>query len=337
MLLSIVIPCFNSEKTIKRTIESLNLKNLDRKILSQIEIILINDGSQDRTENIIKELILVYNNISISYYKHMNRGVSYSRNKGIMYSTGKFVLFLDSDDKVSPEYLTNVLNNIKNERYFYYTPCLKKSTSNTINVDKYAQNNYLDIENHVYGKFFNRNILLANNLFFPENIKIGEDLYFLFKYMMINNFILKKIDNAYYLYLADNMNSVMNTTNLDTMTNNTFMAIQLLKNDLSSSYQEVEYLAIKNILFRTIPKIVNSYKINFFKVRREMKLVLAIINENFPNWDDNHLFHNSDFLYFESKVGSLGKKILVSLKNNKLILIKIYFICILATIRGGKS
>lgn len=90
--LSVIIPVYNGEKTLKRCIESV-LKQKDE----DIEIVLINDGSTDMSDKIIQEY-KGKNPKIISYYKKKNTGVADTRNYGIQKAKGKYILFLDVDD-----------------------------------------------------------------------------------------------------------------------------------------------------------------------------------------------------------------------------------------------
>ena len=89
--ISIIVPIFNAEKYINKCIDS--LLNQTKK---ELEIILVNDGSTDNTENIIKN----YKDKRIKYYKNKNQGIGKSRNFGITKATGKYIMFIDSDDYI---------------------------------------------------------------------------------------------------------------------------------------------------------------------------------------------------------------------------------------------
>ncbi|WP_305832164.1 glycosyltransferase family 2 protein [Photobacterium leiognathi] len=89
---SVIIPCYNSSKTIKRAIDSALLQSH-----SIGEVICIDDCSTDSTVDIIYENYS--NNIKVKVIKNpKNRGVSYSRNQGVRHSSGDIIAFLDSDD-----------------------------------------------------------------------------------------------------------------------------------------------------------------------------------------------------------------------------------------------
>lgn len=95
-LVSIIIPCYNAEKFLYKTIQSVVSQNY-----SNLEILCINDGSTDSTEQIING----FGDERINYLYKENSGVSDTRNKGIEIATGKYVVFLDSDDIFSPEFI----------------------------------------------------------------------------------------------------------------------------------------------------------------------------------------------------------------------------------------
>ena len=97
MTYSVIIPIYNAEKTLSRCIDS--LVRQDRK---DVELILINDGSTDRSGEICKEYQQKCGNIR--YFVQENRGVSAARNVGLAEAQGEYVLFVDSDDYVSQTY-----------------------------------------------------------------------------------------------------------------------------------------------------------------------------------------------------------------------------------------
>ncbi len=108
-LISIVTPVFNAEKTLSKTIDS---------VLNQTyrnwELILINDGSTDHSDDIIREYAGKYENIkSIS---NENSGPGQARNAGIKSAEGKFLLFLDADDMLTENALEHLLGNLQKFR-----------------------------------------------------------------------------------------------------------------------------------------------------------------------------------------------------------------------------
>lgn len=95
MLISVVIPCYNSAKVLSTAIESVFSQTVD-----SWEIIVVNDGSTDTTEEIVKAYIS--QDTRIRYYSQTNSGVSKARNRGVDMARGKYILFLDADDYITP-------------------------------------------------------------------------------------------------------------------------------------------------------------------------------------------------------------------------------------------
>jgi len=101
MLFSIVIPVFNGEKTIRKALYSVsNQKNTD------FEIIIIDDGSIDNTKTEVEYFIQEYPNIDIKLISNSNHGRSVSRNIGIISAQGQYICFLDADDELKDNHLT---------------------------------------------------------------------------------------------------------------------------------------------------------------------------------------------------------------------------------------
>ena len=95
-LVSVIIPVYNSEKYVEKAICS-----VIRQAYGNIEIIVIDDGSTDRSSEIIKKLIS--QNSFIRYYQmEKNSGVAIARNTGIALAKGRYIAFLDSDDMWVP-------------------------------------------------------------------------------------------------------------------------------------------------------------------------------------------------------------------------------------------
>ena len=98
MTLSVIVPVYNGEKTIKRCLLSLVSQDY-----SDMEILIINDGSEDNTLDIINEIIKEYPQKVIRVINKKNQGLPQARKTGVMFSRGDFIGFVDSDDWVEPE------------------------------------------------------------------------------------------------------------------------------------------------------------------------------------------------------------------------------------------
>lgn len=107
MKITFIIPAYNAEKTIGRTLDSIIHQTDNR-----YEIIIINDGSTDRTDLVCKKY-LKENADKIKYIFQNNRGLGGARNRGMELVATEYVSFIDSDDWLVPEYVENVLKQLE--------------------------------------------------------------------------------------------------------------------------------------------------------------------------------------------------------------------------------
>lgn len=103
--ISVIVPVYNTEKYIKKCLDS-----IINQTYSNIEIIIINDGSTDNSELIINEYLKEYPD-KIKYYKKENGGLSDARNYGVTKATGDYICFVDSDDYID----INLFESLKME------------------------------------------------------------------------------------------------------------------------------------------------------------------------------------------------------------------------------
>lgn len=112
-LLSIILPVYNVTPYLKRCLDSLVRIPLER---SEYEIIAINDGSTDDSEEILKAYAQSHPEVEIRLYSHSNRGLGPTRNRGIDLAKGEYVWFVDSDDWIDPEVVPGLIKQIEEEQ-----------------------------------------------------------------------------------------------------------------------------------------------------------------------------------------------------------------------------
>ncbi|MDR1558141.1 MAG: glycosyltransferase family 2 protein, partial [Clostridiales bacterium] len=99
---SVIIPIYNGSDFLKEAIDSLKAQTLD--FFVNIQIILVNDGSDDSTLEICREYVKKYP-YNVCYIEQDRQGVSAARNSGLRLAMGKYTAFLDADDKLPPQFL----------------------------------------------------------------------------------------------------------------------------------------------------------------------------------------------------------------------------------------
>lgn len=204
--ISIIIPFFNAEMYISKTIQCLIQQTLD-----EIEIIMVDDGSTDQSLEICQKLTKNYSHFKIITQK--NKGVSAARNMGVKYSTGEYYLFLDADDEFDSDMCekmydvakTNqadlVIFGIKVKEFDGSIHYINNTGIQEIWNKHDALSEILDrkrLNSGVHTKLISKSIV--KKISFEDGRKINEDKYFLFQSILL----AKKIvycDHCKYLYI----------------------------------------------------------------------------------------------------------------------------------------
>lgn len=192
MFLSFVVPVYNTEKYIAECLDSLLNQNISK---DDYEIICVNDGSTDRSNQILEEYSDKYSNIKVIGIQ--NSGVSAARNIGIEAALGDYIWMVDSDDFIA----RNILAELQNEActnnsdiidFGAYTFNEKLSKVETI---KYLNNELQpnSFANHVYitRGLLKREFLHQNRIKFDENIAYSEDSLFKCECLLLSPTVLR--------------------------------------------------------------------------------------------------------------------------------------------------
>jgi glycosyltransferase involved in cell wall biosynthesis len=111
-LVSICIPCYNAEKYIQSTIES-----IAQQTYTNIEIIIVDDGSIDNSVNTILKIKRKYYGTKISLYQQKNKGQCHAANTAFKNSNGKYIKFIDADDLINPSHIETQVFAIENNNH----------------------------------------------------------------------------------------------------------------------------------------------------------------------------------------------------------------------------
>lgn len=221
-LVSVIIPVYNVEKYLSRCI-----KSVINQTYKNIEIILVNDGSQDKSGDICDKYAKKDNRIKVIHQD--NKGVAITRNTAIQNANGDFILQVDSDDFIEIDLIEKAINKLfhTNSDIVFFCPLLIDENQNKIK-NKYIDFNFLDLENKVInGKtalklLFNHKVYSYNwtilakknlykNIFYPKD-RIYEDTATLYKIYANAKKCCFINENLYY-YLQRN-NSLTNNISL---------------------------------------------------------------------------------------------------------------------------
>lgn len=258
-LISVIIPAYNSESTLDICLDSVL-----RQTYKDFEIIVVDDGSSDATLRIAKSYADKHSNIKV-LHQH-NSGPSSARNLGMASAKGRFITFIDSDDEIDYSYLSTLLNIINDSdsdisavSYQMIPRGAKPSACSSDNHIKHYDS-YNAIKNLLYQKeldssqcckLFKKEVL--SGLFFPEQISVYEDLFFVFNAYRRSNNIAFSNKKLYYYHKQ----SSGQMDRISPVTADAFDVMDGIRKEISNSGLQLES-AIDN---RTISVAFNIMKL----------------------------------------------------------------------------
>lgn len=185
MMFSILIPAYNANRYIKRCLDSVISQNF-----VDYEVIIVNDGSQDNTLDICREYEKKYAKITV--FDQSNHGIAYTRNVLLDKAQGDWIVFIDADDFITPDYLEEFNTQIKNDIKTDVIICNYSTSKNGLLIrnhnyctdpQKYYHylltKNYHKVTTTLWAKTFRRALIERYHLRFSNKFNMGEDLYFL--------------------------------------------------------------------------------------------------------------------------------------------------------------
>ena len=205
-LVSVIMPTYNSGLTIEDSIKSVlnqSYKNL--------ELLIIDDGSKDNTKELVKNI----KDNRIKYFYKDNSGVSDTRNYGIQKASGKYLFFIDSDDKMDLELISSCMEHIElsDQVIFGFNQIYSDRIVNCHIDDKlinlsnekekydFLINNFFEYYSawNVWNRCFKKEILDEYNILFDRSYSFAEDQVFCLEYLMHAKSI-RLIDKCLYNY-----------------------------------------------------------------------------------------------------------------------------------------
>ena len=285
MKVSIIVPVYNVEEYLDKCLNS-----LVNQTLKDIEIIVVNDGTKDNSQDIIDRYVSKYPKLVKSYIKE-NGGLSSARNYGLKFASGEYIAFVDSDGYVELDMYEKMYNKAKKENLDivvcdtinFYDDRMVYLKSN-LNYSNDVIKNYIISPPMAPIRLYKRNIF--NNQEFEEGIYY-EDLNFTPSLVNITKNI-GFIDNTYYYYRQRN-DSIMHQTKFNSKLLDVF---KVLDNNYKKLYKEypveVEYLYITHLL-----RTASLRFLDYDKSRENLLKINSTMKEKFPNWRKNIYYKKS--------------------------------------------
>ena len=320
---SVIIPVYNVEKYITKCLDS-----LVNQTLSDIEIIVVNDGTPDNSQIIIDEYVKNYPDKVISIVKE-NGGQGSARNIGLEKATGEYIGYVDSDDYVELNMYEELYDKAK-ENDSDIVICGNNIVYEN-NYNKIAEinydNKYNDFENAFFGKMavwnklYKKKMLINNNIKFKEKVWY-EDFAFTLK-TLVNAKNIDFLDKTLYNYLwreGSTMNNNNVKRNLEILDAFDDIRNYLISNDLLNKYYSyLEFNAINHIYISTVVRVINADVSKDLK-KEVIDKLLEYMNSNFKDFKNNKyiktLSRNRKIIYYLIKL-RLYKLVNIIFKTKK--------------------
>lgn len=282
-LVSVIIPIYNGSKYIDRAIDSLLSQTYQN-----LEVILINDGSKDNSENIILRKIEKNSvpHIVFRYFYQENRGISSARNKGLEEATGKFIAFLDQDDWIDDDYIEVLERAIEDFDSDLVIGGFKLLDAQR-KLDEWILNPKYEWSKlritAPWGRIYRKDIIDKYQLRFMET-KISEDLYFNLLFLSYSSRVNVISYCGYNWYKNDKSESRTNWNTLSEGRDPIEMLDELHKqmkvpNSLNNDL--LTFFFAKYILWYLLYVVTNSTNEMFLE---QYKRCIAWLNTNYPRW-----------------------------------------------------
>lgn len=278
ILFSIVIPSFNRSKVLPKALDCIFAQQFPN-----YEIIIVDDGSTDNTE----QLIFNYKDSRITYVKKSNEGVCSARNLGIEHSKGEYIVFFDTDDAVSDTWLLNFYNAISKEGKVDIV-----CGGMIINSDEYpngklvkpADNGKGAIQLAVVsaGTFAVKKSFLILTGYYDENIKYGENTELFLRFKIHNPTVAytNSIDFTYYPSVDGGSKNIKNrfTSNLYIFQKHA----SWIESDPKNKFVYLNILVVDGIMLKEYKKalgfLFKSMKMKPFYIKNYARLVKLFFN-----------------------------------------------------------
>ena len=289
---SIIVPVYNTSKNLKNCIDSLLAQTFN-----EIEKIAVNDGSTDKSFEILKEYQALYPN-KVYVYNTENMGVSHARNFGVTKSSGQYLWYVDSDDSVEPnawEELYNKATKDNNDLVLFSRYDVNAETNEKIGNRTFHFNlnfklsekpyEFLKLSPFPWNKFIKKE--LFDSVEFPDKIRF-EDLPVSF-ILASKAKSIGVINDFFYNYSVQvGFLSKFNDSTCDIAKAIDYLIKNLKERDCFDLYKnEVEYITVRHFFYR-FEQLLTVYGEESFELK--VKLINTLfdyLEENFPKFRQN--------------------------------------------------
>lgn len=296
-LVSIIVPVYNAEKYLNRCIDSILSQTM-----TDFELLLIDDGSKDESGCICDEY--AEKDARVRVFHKPNGGVSSARNLGLDNAKGKWITFVDADDRCSCNYLEHLLSKVDDDTDLiisYAVICDSTGEKaevypeyrvNATNIERLFVDSDMHWHTSPWAKLYRASIIYENSLRFNEMMHIGEDADFLFSFMLITDKIYVSSDTDYY-YTCDVSGSLTKRINTIDSEIASYRTILCLVNRTIQQKNIKDNRAIENLgwlVASYVRRVLNSLYYNDAQSYQRIDLIKSLDIDSYIRYSKNALW-----------------------------------------------
>ena len=295
--ISVIIPVYNTEEYLEETLESI----LNQTMIDDIEVLMLDDGSDDYSQYIIEKYAREYDNFHAFFNENMGSGVE--RNIGIKQARGEYIPLMDSDDLLQPRSYEILYDFAKSDDYDFVLGCAMKINKRSFYKEDLQSFTFKGVENEitstnikerpllvydtgVWNKIIKREYLIKNDIFFPDEKIMTQDLIFNLKLHCLTDKVGMIKEFVYFWRERDDSSSVTQQKSTIVNFRNRMRILNMQENlmnkcDVDDNIREAEYLKWLNHDLRFYVRRIAVYPEEYRKeIVDKVNCILSLIPDN---------------------------------------------------------
>lgn len=284
VFLSVIVPVYNCEKYLDECLASLTRQGLKD---NEYEVLVVNDGSTDKSAEIILSYCEKYQNFHL--LNQENQGVSAARNKGLESARGKYITFVDSDDYLADNSYLSVVSLIekKNFKCFYFGATSNKENLESFNGEYYIPPKEFSCKGCVWRYLFLNEIIQKYNLRFCIGVKYYEDRLFTYEYIQLSNSEVAATAQCLYYYRTNEESAAAKIRLRDASALESYYKSCLIVAGEIKRFTLENQKPFDGLYYNTISVLIQEVLLNCMICKKSPYNVISELKENGVSLKDN--------------------------------------------------
>lgn len=284
---TLIVPVYNVEKYLKRCLDSLLLQTY-----SNLEIICVNDCSPDNSQKILEEYVQK-GQITL-LVNEVNLGLGKSRERALKQAQGSYVMFIDSDDYIAPDYVETYMNSMKNGDYDIVVGGYTRDVDGQ-KTEHFVKNCDWSILSYTIAcaKMYKKSFLMDHNIGFID-IRCGEDIFFSMELFVHHPkyYVMENYAGYFYYFNRKSITGSMNADKkLEGFISNIFTEFiekYPLRDMEKDTYWKINYNYITNMVNALV---VHGHGCKIKAMREKYEFFMEELHEKFGDYTENPYLH----------------------------------------------